>query len=144
MLNRDEEILLNQLAQGIVSDSVGEAWFEAQNEVEKRRLLRGLNVFILQARPHQEDAAIAISEARLKQTLTPCVLITKPNPKVQLAKLAMLPEPELTRTFRLLVKLLAVADRRRRKEEPLDPINHWWHRDLTDPKVVNDIKRVKG
>jgi uncharacterized protein DUF5958 len=144
MLSVDEQILLNQLAQGIVSDLEGDAWFQAQNEDGKRRLLLGLNVLILQASPRQEDAAVAISEARLKPTLTPCILITKPDLKIQLAKLARLPEFELPRVFKLLTNLLAVADSRRRREKPLDLVNHWWHRDLRDPKVVNDIKQTKG
>jgi Family of unknown function (DUF5958) len=140
----DESILLNQLAQGVVSISEGAAWFEALDEGNKRRLLRGLNVFILQASPRQEDAVVAIAEAGLKPSITPCVLITKPNLKVQLAKLAALPTSELPRVFRLLTRLLAVADKRRRRDKPLDLENHWWHRDLSDPEVVNDIKRVKG
>jgi hypothetical protein len=144
MLSIDEEILLNQLAQGVVNDSEGDAWFQAQNDEGKRRLLRGLNVLTLQASPREEDAIVAISEAQLKKTLTPCVLITRPNLKVQLAKLVGLPEPELSRVFRLLIKLLAIADNRRRRQKPLDTINHWWHRDLGDPKVVNDIKQIKG
>ncbi|MBH5368672.1 DUF5958 family protein [Bradyrhizobium glycinis] len=144
MLNVDEEILLNQLAQEIVSSSEGEAWFGAQSEDDKRRLLRGLNNFILQARPKPEDVAVAIAESQLKPTLTPYVLIAMPNLRVQLAKLATLPEFELPRAFRLLIKLLAAADGRRRKEQPLDLINHWWHRDLSDPDVVNDIKRTRG
>jgi hypothetical protein len=144
MLSVDEEILLNQLAQGIVSDLEGDAWFQAQSEDGKRRLLLGLNAFILQASPRPEDAVVAISESRLKQTLTPCILIVKPDLKVQLAKLARLPESELPQVFGLLIKLLAVADSRRRREKPLDLVNHWWHRDLNDPKVVNDIKQTKG
>jgi hypothetical protein len=144
MLGIDELILLNQLAQRIVSDSEGAAWFESQNEDGKRRLLRGLSGIILQASPRQEDAVVAISEAHLKPTLTPCVLITKPNLSIQLAKLAALPESELPRTFRLLLRLLGAADDRRRREKPLDIVNHWWHRDLSDPEVVNDIKQTKG
>ncbi|MDX3966548.1 MAG: DUF5958 family protein [Bradyrhizobium sp.] len=143
MLNLDEEILLNQLAQGIASDAEGEAWFGAHSEDNKRRLLRGLNGFILQARPKPEDVAAAIAESRLKPTLTPCVLIAMPNLRVQLAKVATLPEFELPRVFLLLIKLLAAADGRRRKEQPLDLVNHWWHRDLSDPDVVNDIKRTR-
>ncbi|QHP68429.1 DUF1493 family protein [Bradyrhizobium sp. LCT2] len=143
MLNVDEEILLNQLAQGIASNPEGDAWFGAQSEDDKRRLLRGLSNFILQARPKPEDVVVAIAESRLKPTLTPCVLIAMPNLRVQLAKLVMLPEFELPRVFRLLIELLAVADGRRRKERPLDRINHWWHRDLGDPDVVNDIKRMR-
>jgi hypothetical protein len=144
MLKLDDAILLNQLAQGIVSYSDGDAWFQARNVGDQRRLLLGLNVLILQASPRREDAALAISAAQLPQTLTPCVLLTKPDLRIQLAKLAQLPEPELPRAFRLLIELLAVADNRRRREKPLDLVNHWWHRDLSDPKVVEDIKRTKG
>ena len=144
MLKIDEAILLNQLAQGIVRGSDGDTWFQARNTDEKRRLLLGLNLLILQSSPRKEDAAVAISEAQLAQTLTPCVMITKPDLRNQLAKLAWLPEPELPQVFRLLIKLLAVADNRRRREKPLDLLNHWWHRDLSDPKVVEEIKRTKG
>lgn len=144
MLNVDEEILLNQLAQGVASDSEGDAWFNARSKDDKRRLLRGLSNFILQAGPKPDDVAGAIAELRLKRTLTPCVLIAMPNLKIQLAKLSTLPEFELPRVFRLLIKLLAAADNRRRRERPLDLVNHWWHRDLSDPEVVNEIKRAKG
>ncbi|WP_426614058.1 DUF5958 family protein [Bradyrhizobium sp. McL0616] len=144
MLSVEEEILLNQLAQGIVSGSEGDAWFEAKNEDDKRRLLRGLSNFIQQARPKPDDVAGAIAESRLKPTLTPCILIAMPNLNVQLAKLLTLPEFELPRVFRLLIKLLAAADNRRRREQPLDLVNHWWHRDLSDLDVVNDIKRARG
>ena len=144
MLSMDEEILLNQLAQGILSDPVGQAWFDGQRKDDKRRLLAGLNAFIMQAHPKPEDVAVAISASRLKPTHTPCVQLSKPNLNVQLAKLLSLPDSELPRVFRLLIKLLAVADDRRRKEKPLDLLNHWWHRDLSDPDVVNDLKRTKG
>ncbi|WP_271566802.1 DUF5958 family protein [Bradyrhizobium sp. CCBAU 11386] len=103
MLNVDEEILLNQLAQGIASGSEGNAWFGAQSEDNKRRLLRGLSNFILQARPKHEDVTVAIAESQLKPTLTPCVLIAMPNLRVQLAKLPTLPEfelPQITRRRR--------------------------------------------
>ncbi|MBB4428208.1 hypothetical protein GGD66_006794 [Bradyrhizobium sp. CIR48] len=124
MLNVDEQILLNQLAQGIASASEGDAWFGAQSEDNKRRLLRGLSNFILQASPKLEDVTVAIAKSRLKPTLTPCVLLAMPHLKVQLAKLSTLPEFELPRVFRLLIKLLAAADNRRRRERPLDLINH--------------------
>ncbi|WFU83269.1 DUF5958 family protein [Bradyrhizobium sp. CIAT3101] len=144
MLSVDEAILINQLAQGILDESQGQAWFEERVRDDKLRLLTGLNAFILQARPKPEDVTIAISESRLKPTLTPCVLIAMPNLKVQLAKLLTLPEFELARVFPLLIKLLAAADNRRRREQPLDLENHWWHQDLSDPKIVNEIKRTKG
>ena len=144
MIEIDEAIVLNQLAQGIVSDSEGDVGFRTKDVNDQRRVLLGLNGLVLQASPRMDDAPLAISEARLAHTLTPCVLIMKPDLGSQLSKLARLPEPELPRAFRLLVKLLGVADGRRRREKPRDLVNHWWHRDLSDPKVLEEIKRAKG
>lgn len=44
----------------------------------------------------------------------------------------------------MLVSLLGVVDERKRKEKPLDLINHWWHRDLTDEGVLSILEiRIK-
>lgn len=141
MLKIDEAILLNQLAQRVAGFADGARWFDAHSTEGKRRILRELNFLVLQASPSPEDSAAAISESGLRRTLTPCVLIEKQNLRIQLAKLAELPEPELSQAFRLLVELLRIADGRRRKEKPLDLVNHWWHRDLADPQVVEKIRR---
>jgi hypothetical protein len=71
-------------------------------------------------------------------------LLTKGEVRSQLAKIADLPENELHKAFRLLVALLGVCDRRRRQEKPLNTQNHWWHRDLTDPEVIRDLKEKFG
>jgi hypothetical protein len=136
-------IFLNQLAQGIASFSDGDTWFRMHTEDEKRRILLGLNVLILQSGPRKEDASDAIADAQLSRTLTPCVMIMKSELRTQFAKVAWLPEPELPQVFLLLIKLLGVADTRRRAEKPLDLVNHWWHRDLSDPQVVEEIRRKK-
>jgi hypothetical protein len=144
LLTLDEMILVNQLAQGIASEADGIAWFERKSVHEQRAALRGLNVLILQASPRAGDGETAVLESRLRPTLTPCVLLTKSPLKTQLAKMARLPPVELPRVFQLLIKLLAIADTRRRTEKPLDLVNHWWHRDLRDPKIVDEIKRTGG
>jgi hypothetical protein len=93
MLKLDDMILLNQLAQGIVSGSQGDAWFQSRDVGEQRSVLRGLGALILQASPRPEDAASAISASGLRPTLTPCVLIAKPGFQVQMTKVLHLPEP---------------------------------------------------
>jgi hypothetical protein len=66
----------------------------------------------------------------------------KPGLKAQLAKLTDLPQAQLEEAFRLVVELLNIADSRRRTEKPLDLVNHWWHRDLRDPKILDEIRRT--
>lgn len=139
-MNIDHAIFVNQMAQGIVEIGDGERWFSAFDSESKRGVLREVNAMILQAHPTQEDAMSTIAASGLKETLTPCVLLSKPNIKVQLAKLANLPEAELTNVLKLLVRLLGIADKRRRGTKPVDTVNHWWHRDLGNPQVVAEIR----
>jgi len=138
----DEEILVNQLAQGIVEMPTGESWFAGLSESVQRSVLRELNVFIANASPHAEDAARAVAASGLKSTFTPCVLLTTGlNIRQQLARISNLPGTELGKAFRLLIALLAVADTRRRTASPLDATNHWWHRDLRDASVLDAIRQ---
>jgi len=137
----DDQILLNQLAQGVVDAREGERWFNSLGEGEKRRALQDLNFMILNAKLRSDDAPAAIAKSGLKPTYTPCVLLQK---GAQLGKIANLPESELPKAFVLLVALLGVCDERRRREKPLDTGNHWWHRDLSDPTVIALIRREFG
>ena len=139
-MNIDHAIFINQLAQGIVEVGDGETWFSAFDLESKRGMLREINAMILQAHPRPGDTTSTIAASGLKDTLTPCVLLSKPDIKVQLAKLANLPEAELANVFKLLVRLLGIADKRRRETKPVDTVNHWWHRDLGNPQVVAEIR----
>jgi hypothetical protein len=140
-MNIDEQILLNKLAQGLADLKEGEGWFTSLGERERRDVLRDLNFMILNASPQSADVTEAIVNSALKPTFTPCVLLSKGEIRQQLAKIANLPEGELQKSFRLLIALLGVSDARRRRERPLDTVNHWWHRDLSDPNVIEAIRR---
>jgi hypothetical protein len=138
----EEEILVNQLAQGIVEMPTGESWFAGLTESTQRSVLRELNIFIANAGPHSEDAARAVALSGLESTFTPCVLLTTGiNTRHQLAKISSLPRPELGKSFRLLIALLAVADTRRKTTNPINATNHWWHHDLRDPGVLDAIRQ---
>jgi hypothetical protein len=140
----DEQILLNQLAQGLIDFLEGERWFSSLGEGEKRTALQELNFMIANANPRNEDVPTAIAKSGLKSTCTPCVLLTRGEVRIQLAKIVNLPEDELLKSFSLLVALLGVCDNRRGQVKPPDTENHWWHRDLNDPDVVRAIKQQFG
>ncbi len=143
-MNIDEKILLNQIAQDVIDIEEGERWFLLLGETQRRAVLRELNFMIANAGPRNEDVPDAIAKSGLKKTFTPCVLLKTGEIRIQLAKIANLPEDELLKAFRLLIALLSVCDGRRRREKPVDTENHWWHRDLTDPQVVARIKEEFG
>ncbi len=140
----DDQILLNRLAQCLVDISEGQRWFDGLGENKRRDVLRELNLMIANASPRPGDIPDAIADSGLKSTYTPCVLLRTGEIRTQLAKIVGLPENELVKAFRLLISLLGVCDSRRRREKPVEPKEHWWHRDLNDPTVVAEIRGEFG
>jgi Family of unknown function (DUF5958) len=96
---------------------------------------------IFQAGTREEDVYLAIAKSKLRPTYTPCVLLSKGRLKEQMAKLLKLPPSESIKTFFLLISLLAIADARRYSKYCQDGCSHWWHRDLSDRQVLDEIRR---
>jgi Family of unknown function (DUF5958) len=139
----DEEILLNQLAQGIRSMEAGNEWFAGLPVEQRLEVLRTLSHMALQAGARGEDVAPAIKRATLRASHTPCVLLLKGRLAGQLAKVLALPPPEYEKAFALLLALFAIADQRRRATQCADGCQHWWHQDLSQEQVVNDLRAGK-
>lgn len=146
-MDKKTEIFLNQLAQGIRPLKEGDIWFSTLMEDVQRDVLQTLVVFAIQAGAVGVDAESAIRASSLLSTYTPCVLLMKAaelDPKgggelrQRLAQILNLPATERRKSFKLLVSLLGIADKRRRAKCGL-PERHWWHRDLTDDTVVSEI-----
>jgi hypothetical protein len=116
-------VMVNRLAQGLVPTADGVEWFVARDEDENRALLRELVVWAGQAGWRPDDVAAAVAEAGIKPTCTPVVLVSKGR----VGAVPQLPRDEHLKAFRLLVALLAVADRRRRVRDCSDRCTHWWH-----------------
>ncbi len=128
-------VMVNKLAQGLLPMDEGLEWFLKRTESENRALLRELGALALQAGATLDDVPASIANSGLRPTDTPAVLVLKGRPKEQLAKIGNLPEREFTKSFRLLVALLGVADERRRSHDRLTGCSHWWHH-LGDPGSV--------
>ena len=143
MISITDRIRLNQLAQGILEIGQGEQCLRSLREADQRLVMFELNFMIANASPRPGDALSAVALSGLKPTYTPCVLIQKGALPEQLAKIVNLPANELLKSFRFLLALLGVSDRRRRIEKPLDT-KHWWHRDLSNPTVISEIEREFG
>jgi len=101
----------------------------------------------MQAHAVGTDVEVAIQRSGLKATYTPCQMLIARSRENQLGTagvkqslndISRLPDAELSRAFVLFLSLLTVADGRRRQKE-LDPERHWWHRDLSDEKVVAEL-----
>jgi hypothetical protein len=133
------ELLVNQIAQGVCPAREGEEWFSALPENEQQEVLRGIANMAVQAGARRDDAEDAVRRSGLKPTVTPCVLLTKENLPVQLAKIVNLPAGEYRKAYTLLMALFQIADARRRVIQCAGGCSHWWHRDLSNGRVVEEL-----
>lgn len=135
------QIVLNQIVQGVIAAKDAVVWFLSLADELKRTALRELAAMTLQAGAVPADVEEAVSRSGSKGTCTPAVLLSKGPLKVQVARVIGLPAQEMERSFRLLVSLVAIADERRRATRCDLGCEHWWHQDLSDPRIVDQIRR---
>jgi hypothetical protein len=136
-----DEITINQIQQKLISQEDAKNWFLSFPTEYQQEILQRLSYMTLQAGAREEDVSLAIAKSKLRPTYTPCVLLSRGRLKEQMAKLLKLPPSESIKTFFLLVSLLAIADARRYCKYCQDGCSHWWHRDLSARKVVDEIQR---
>ena len=124
----ERAVLLNELAQDLRPQVEGIAWFEGLGEDEQHEVLLTLREFCVQARATGEDASEAIRRSGLRPTHTPSVLVLAGRIDQQLGKVAALrPGHERIKAFRLLVRVLGLADARRRERYCAGGCGHDWH-----------------
>lgn len=140
-LDIEELILLNQATQGVRSMAELSAWFELLPQDRRRLVLEKFAEMIQHARPFESDGTTAVEISGLKPSLTPCVVLAKGANRTQLAKLCSLPESEQRKILVLLLFLFRVVDKRRRSKEQDSLERHWWHQDLGDAAVLEEIRR---
>ncbi|NJK74341.1 MAG: hypothetical protein HC786_17180 [Richelia sp. CSU_2_1] len=140
-MNLDDFIILNQIQQELISQEDAKNWFLSFPIEDRQEILKWLCYMALQARAREEDVSLAIAKSKLRPTYTPCVLLSKGRLKEQMAKVLKLPPSEYLKAFVLLVSLLGIADARRYSKDCQDGCSHWWHRDLSDRQVLDEIRR---
>jgi hypothetical protein len=151
-MNIETIIYLNQLAQTIKPWDKGKEWFLSLPTDVQLEVLNTLSYLILQAGANGKDAELAVNFSSLKPAYTCCQLllkVAKDGPigssvlQLMLSKIVNLPEYERGKSFICLIALFSVADKKRRKKG-IFPDRYWWHRDLADEKVVQEIIRTGG
>lgn len=134
-------ILLNQYAQGIVTRQEVEKWFLSLAENEKQSSVKEVWILATQALVTEGDIPKATEVAGLKSTHTPVVMIL--NGDVPFYKrgyrLSELKGIVLNQAFWFVLECFALAERRRKEKEGTTECNHWWHKDLSDERVIKEI-----
>ena len=133
------EIRLNQIRQGVITGEDGLEWFAGLEGTEQKSVLCTLNYMCMQAGPMTADVPLAILDAGLKPTFTPCVMLKSGKIRTASSKALHLPSTEYLKLFRLLIALFKIADQRR-AELCVPDCRHWWHQDLASEAVLLTIR----
>ena len=141
ILTTSELILLNQYVQGVVPRIKIDNWFLSFSEDEKQSLVKSVWLLAVQAQIREDDIPAATSVAGLKPTHTPVVMISKGSVSLHNRgyELSKLSGTLLNQAFFLVLESLALAERRRKEREDPVTCNHWWHKNLSDEKVIKEI-----
>lgn len=142
-LNIDEEIFINQFSQGLHKLNDMDEWFERYDEVDKKAIISNLLNMVVQS--HATVDEIRSAAELIGKEKSPAT-IKLMNPRKPYSKfgweICSLPEKELSIGFNVLLMTLSISDGRRKAEEKY--CNHWWHRDLSDEKYLEELRRTNG
>jgi hypothetical protein len=138
----EDDIFVNQWVQGVQSTPDVLHWFESSPTERQLEILRRLVALCKQARASGRDGVDAISSSALNPRRSACVLLSKGASVEILNKLSALKRADGVDALVLLLHLLKFADERRRAGEISGSCSHWWHRDLGDPKVLDEIRKA--
>lgn len=134
-------ILLNQYVQQVVTRQEIDKWFLSLEENEKQSSVKEVWILATQAQVAEGDVLQAAKEAELKPTHTPVVmLLANKLPLYRRGyELANMKGSVLNQAFLLTLECFVLAERRRKEKEDMKNCNHWWHKDLSDERVIKEI-----
>jgi hypothetical protein len=138
-MNIKDDIFINQIIQDVKTIEEGKDWFNKLEPEYQREILGFIGRMSRQARANEADVDLAIRNSKLKPTYTPCVLLKKGELNLQISKILNLPMDEYNKTFVLFINLFKIADERRRVLMCKGNCSHWWHKDLSSEKVIEQI-----
>lgn len=147
MFSIQEEVILNQYAQGIKYASELLEWYNSFDIDKKRSILIEIWSLANQAGVIEKDVENARITVGLKATHTPVrMLYSEKLPfKNRGYKLADLKGKEQVQAFLLILNCFAIAEQRRKSKCDADKenCNHWWHQDLSNPQLIQEILKNK-
>lgn len=141
ILDTSKLLLLNKYVQGIEKREEVVNWIISNNEESKQRLVQELWMLAIEAGIRNEDIDRAAINAGLKLTHTPVVMLKTGNLTLHKRGYDLVNQRGivLNQALLLVLECFAIAERRRKENECGSTCNHWWHKDLSDEKVVKEI-----
>jgi len=141
ILNKPKLILLNQYVQSVANQEDIVRWYSSLDENAKQLAVKEIWILATQAQVSENDVMNATTQSGLKPTHTPVQMlkINKMPFHRRGYELATLKGTVLKQAFLLVLECFALAESRRKEQEDPKSCNHWWHKDLSDKKVVKEI-----
>lgn len=144
-LSIEEQILINQFSQGLVSLDKMDDWFISFDRMNKKAVIHNLIIMVIQLHPTYEEMESAVKSLNKSKTSSAVKFLKRNQPFAKFGyELCDLPENELSNSFKILLVTLSIADNRRKSQENPDLCKHWWHKDLSDKKYLKQLKKKKS
>jgi hypothetical protein len=124
---KTDELNINLFAQDRMDEKSILDWFNNSPDQEQKGILELLYWFITNSKPKEDEIDKAVIDSRLKPTITPCLLIKKNPINIAIPKIIDLPKRDRLKSFRLLLEVFKISDRRRYNESCLHGCSHEWH-----------------
>ena len=133
-------LFLNQLAQGVYSQKIGLTYFNGRAQEEKKLTLKTLAFMASQANANEYDVQTAKEQTNIPAGYVSCF---EPPDDCFAGRLCQVNENGSDRRFDkndfiFLLTIFQIANDRCRQECGPD-CRHWWHRDLGDPAIVEEL-----
>lgn len=139
-LTISEEIFINQFVQGIHNLENMNDWFQSYDLSNKRAIMLNLFNMVLQSHPTYDDIEHSALQLHKIKSSSAIMLLDENKPFNKFGyRICDLPENELLNGFGILLLTLSKADNRRKKTENSSECNHWWHKDLSNQRYLQEI-----
>ncbi len=145
MMELSDLIRLNQLVRGSISFAGFERWFDESSTSGQRTIIHTLSELAHQAGVNDDVFASAVRCADLSPDDSTVEHIRSLRQHDGMTTLRIYkwiesaPDTELRSHLRFFVSLFGTAEGRVFSKERAEWCNHWWHRDLLDDRVVQEL-----
>ena len=139
----EAELILNRAARGYDRPGQVERWFHELDPADQQRVLILLWRMAQQAGWREDSTHDDTTSAVMQADLGPAdpvrqVVAGRPTDEM-LERVAQTPPAVWSRLFAVLLRVLALADTRRRGTRCATGCSHWWHQDLDDPELLDKV-----
>jgi len=138
-LELSELIRMNQLVRNGIDLEAFNSWYKSLNDEQRIALIHQLIDFATQAGVREDDIREGIAKVHAEESALVELLYEDARYLELMASLKTCSDKERLAIFNVAVFMFGLAEGRVFAAEAKASCNHWWHRDLLDPAVVQSL-----